>query len=106
MCCNIVVTEKSNLGSPFFGAFLFDSIHQATKYVNVQFFIHSCTISDELLIDSSFALQKSSNLTFPFLLSTRNFCFEMTMMISIQNIVVLCVDLRRKAMFYLLDYVV
>ena len=41
VCWSIVVKEKPNIGSPFFGAFLSVYIHKATNDVNVQFFVHS-----------------------------------------------------------------
>jgi hypothetical protein len=41
MCWCIVVKEKPTVGSPFSGAFHSDHIPEATKDVNVHFFIHS-----------------------------------------------------------------
>jgi hypothetical protein len=41
VCWSIVVQEKQTVDSPFFGAFSSDRIPKATKYVNVNFLIHS-----------------------------------------------------------------
>jgi hypothetical protein len=45
VCWSIVVKEKPTVGSLFFGAFLSDRIPNATKNVNVHFFIHSSNSS-------------------------------------------------------------
>ena len=41
MCWSVVVTEKSTVGSPFFGTFPSDHIPEATMEVSIHFFIHS-----------------------------------------------------------------
>lgn len=45
MCCSIVVKVKPNVGSPFCMTFPSDHIAKATKHVNVNYLIRSCTES-------------------------------------------------------------
>ena len=60
MCGIFVIREITNVSSPFFRTFPSDHIPKAMKDVNVLFFIHSFTFSDELIKDSGLAVKKKT----------------------------------------------
>jgi len=62
VCWSIVIREKQTVGSPFFGAFLSDSIAKAMKDVSAHFFIHSFTLRYEFIRDNALVVRTSYKL--------------------------------------------
>jgi hypothetical protein len=54
--------ELENVVSPFFGAFLSDSILKATKDVGVHVFIHGFTLGYDIIRDNAMVVGTSSKL--------------------------------------------
>jgi len=58
VCGIFVIREITNVGSPFFRACPSHHTPKAMTDVNVLFFIHGFTFSDELITDSGLAFPK------------------------------------------------